>query len=230
MLTAQAKDSVNMDVSAFHFPVFVGKVSFAGSAACFGWAHGIEQELVAVSVMGGTTTIEAIWAGVMSGNSIAVQRSDESTEKYWSARYGYTSGSSYKAYKSAVPNSSYISMIMLNQSLLHFNPSSHYLYLPDIDDLEERFFRRLKKICYLPVMRPWVKYLIHRGKALDTGNARDRICGSLDSSSDYWVSKGFKIFWMKNDRNRWEKIITDGLKSKNISIYDERTGPRETKS
>lgn len=200
----------------------IGKVQVGNGLACYAWVTGKDNELVAASVMGSSVAIEGLWANVVMGYNIYLVP-NENPEWSRTNRYASTHNNKYKRNAVVVPNSNYLSMIVVNHALEKFVPGSKYLYLPKLDeDLEDRVHERLKQICTIPVLKEWTSYLIKEGSGLESANInKDRLCGEMRQDVRDWLAQGLNVFFMKNDKNKWESVITEGLRMNKISIKNQ---------
>jgi hypothetical protein len=204
----------------FHQPTLVGSVTVSGKTQCMGWCQDASGTLIALSVIGGTTSIEAIWANISKGKPLTILINDEN----YRSQYASTRDCKFRFFKTPIPDSSYRSMIALNEGLFCIPKGAPTAYLPfigDWDDLHFRLFRRVKEIVHLPVQEAWGRYLYEEGS-----NPNRRMCGPLlDNGSvtssfarNNVVAKGFQAAWFSTFRERWEKIITDGLRGERIGL------------
>lgn len=205
---------MNEFLQSFHKPALVGTINVSGKAQCFGWCQDPYGTLVAVSVLGGSTSVRSIYATMVQGKGLSLAIKDQN----YNTSYARCGDQSYEYLWSYVPNSSYLSLIALNRALFGIPPETPFVYLPytgDYPDMHRRLYTRVKEIVYLPVKPEWGARLYEEGEAR-------RLCGPLldgqDANYNRLNARGFNVLWMTTEREKWEKVITDGLRFGQIKI------------
>lgn len=195
-------------VDAFYHPTLCGSISVSGRVSVFGWSVDKDSILVALAVQGSSTGVRAVWSAVVNGKQTLYMQKDDRT--YGQSKMAYARGE-YESYMQPVPDSNYLSMIVVSKSAFANHPSeSRYLYIPDCADemdLNNRLYHRIKEISTDPILPQWSDYLRKEGQ-------RAMLCDPLSEFS----SMGFKFWWMLNDRERWETVVSEGLSKGRIKI------------
>lgn len=219
-----------MDTTALPYaPKMLGHVYGMSRVSVFGMAYDHEQTLIALSVQGPQTSIEQVHYKVQGQEDrfYVTLESTEDGDRYDSSRSAYPRKSHYRIIKTAIPDTSDVSMIMLNDTL--FAPvrgtSWTHVFMHDAEAFKREVFLRVKNICYFPVLEAWKDYLTMYGMSAEFMG--QPLCGKLighgEKKDTYgynapWMSAGFSIGYIRNEREPWEKLISEGLSKGLISI------------
>lgn len=202
-----------------YIPDRCGSVSQHSRTVCYGLALDHAQTLVALSVHGPATQTEQLHYKLQGQDeSISVLMS-LSGEGY--SRHAFSKKSHFRIFKAAIPDTSDVSLIMLNESL--FQPIREmdwtHVFYNSADAFKLEVFFRVRQISYVAVKKEWAGYLAMYGSSTDKFG--HPLCGRLNKRSPTmksWLSAGFDIGYIRNDRQAWETLIASGLEKNLISI------------
>lgn len=201
-------------------PVKCGELAGYSKATVYGFTYDASSLLIALSVQAPSITVEQIHY-TLQGQDKSVTL--DSTGSH--ARYVGSKKSHYKVFKTPIPDTSEVSLIMLNQTM--FRPVEDRFYTHVWYHSEEQFmeelFLRVRMLVYVPVKREWKEYLYRAGQR--TFVRQFPMCDRLTYMGPAekgiqrnWMSAGFSIAYIYADREAWEKVISDGLRTRQIEI------------
>lgn len=220
-------------------PVRVGSWYDQARATVYGFAFDHENTLIALSVQANNITTEQIHYKIQGQNySFSLQ----SATGLGYSRHARTHDCHFEVVKNPIPDTSDVSMILLNESLFKINKDLAYTHVwyRNSEDFKNELWQRVKEIVYCPVLPEWASYLMTKG--MTTEVRRVPLCGRLTNiteSSSSWLSAGFDIAYIANNREAWQKVISDGLNQGKITVDGSDPaaikpkvigGPRETLS
>lgn len=203
-------------------PVFTpercGSLYGHSRSSVFGFCYDHSGTLVALSVQASNTSIEQIHYKLQGQeDTIMLQPSDRNDH----TRSGYSRKDHFTIIKTPIPDTNEISMLMINHSMKRPIKDAlwtHVWYRGD-EAFKVELFHRVRQIVYLPVLEKWSSFLYRKGMVTVPGFRRAPLCGIFTKRpKDHWLSAGFSIGYVMNSREEWEKLITDGLKNKEIEI------------
>jgi hypothetical protein len=204
----------------------VGFISTSGRCTCFGWCQDSYSTLVALSVVGSSTAINALWAHIVAGKSLTIYfGNDADRTSSFNSSYAHSAGHGYKAKRKIVITdegspTQWYSMIVTESTLWGLpkitvgeNSGIDYAYLPHTADYRERMRFRIRQLVTIDVLPQWADYLWEAGE-------KSRMCGKLLDSGDdrYKNARSFNCAYMSTSQDDWEKIIQKGLKDGLIKI------------
>lgn len=195
-----------------YIPDRCGAIFQEARTSVYGVALDYSQALIALAVLAPATTIEKIHFTLQSQEAaLSIMRLDSND------RYNRTVRSvkyHFRTRKTAIPDTSDVSLILLNDSL--FAPIKDMVWTHVWYHSEEQFklevFQRVRQIVYDPVKVEWAGYLAMYGAS--TEYDRKPLCGRLqqrDGQHQDWMSAGFSVGYILNSREQWEAMIEKGL-------------------
>ena len=200
-------------------PIKCGAISGQSKATLYGCAYDWDMMLVALSVQAPATTAEQI-------HYLLQGQENQITINETGAHFRYLSPrkSKFKVIKTPIHDTSEVSLIMLNMSL--FKPPKEsaftHVWYHDEDQFKLEVFHRVSQIVYIPVKREWAGYLTMYGAATEVYGkpmaGRLRHLGPENPDEKNWQSAGFDIGYIRNYREPWESLISQGLKKGLIEI------------
>lgn len=204
----------------------IGFISTSGRCTAFGWCQDSNSTLVALAVVGSSTSINALWAHVVAGKSITCMfGTDPDTTSSWDSTYAHTSGRGYKAKRKiivtddGVPTQFY-SMIISESTLFGLpkmavgeGDALGRAFMPHVPGFEQNLRLRVRQLVTIDVLPQWADYIFNEGE-------KRKLCGKLLHSDkpQYRIAKSFNVVYHSASQEAWEKLITDGLKSGQIRI------------
>lgn len=211
-------------MAGHHEPMFIGHISGRSSVKVLGAAYDQTTQLIALSVYGPSTAVEALHYDVQNEDKLLT------IETEWG--FGYTrrvkaGKKHYRVLKAPIPDSTDVHMIMLSDMLFQIDQSHTFTFdwFEDEESFKYRMFHRIRDMVYVSVLPQWMNYLYLQG-SLRKYDGSSRMCGRLPNKvtkgdskeTTYWMACGFDFGYIANNREAWEKIISDGLANKAIFL------------
>lgn len=201
-------------------PVRIGSWHDQAKMSVYGMAYDHTNSLIALSVMGAQIGVEQIHYK-SQGQEYSFSLNPASG--YGWMRHARTHKAHYEILKVPIPDSSDVSMIMLNDSLFKISKDMDFTHVwyYNAEAFKEELWQRVAQIVYIPVLPEWGSYLVTHGMAKEIN--RRAMCGRLVNAADdryNWMCAGFDIGFILNDREAWTKLISDGLNKKLIRLEE----------
>ena len=204
-------------LAEFYNPTeIIGTMNQAGKVQVFGWAHDDAMRLVALSAQGGSTAVRAIHAIISMGNKRVSLNIRDSSYR----RHDVSVNMKFRTFINPIPDTNYISMIMLAETLFGVVQNAGVLHIPytgDEQDFVLRLHSRVRQLCHIAVLPEWKEYLWEFGRRYNMISEISQGSGS----GDWFSARGFRIYQMNGDRSRWERLIQNGLRDGEIHIAEE---------
>lgn len=196
-------------------PVNIGKIHMKLSTVVYGLAYDHNRMLIALSIQGPNTQIEQVHYELQGADrslSVIVNRSTDEFD-----RAVYSKSSHFKVFKSPIPDTNEVSMIMLNDQIFEMREeqTTTFLKAPSLEVFKNELYHRVKSIVYCTVEPEWTDYLYTAGLSKRDPTSRQMMCGVLPNRKEThsWMSAGFNIGYCVCDREMWTDLISSGIKN-----------------
>lgn len=217
-------DAVPSVMEGYHVPMYIGYVNGRSSVKVLGAAYDQTTQLIALSVYGPSTAVEALHYDMQNSDKLVT------IETEWGFGYSRRMKAGkrhFRIIKAPIPDSTDVHMIMVSDLMSQIDPAHQFTFdwFEDDESFKQRMFHRIRSMVYVSVLPQWTDYLYLQG-SLRKFDGSSRMCGRLPNKvrkgehaeTNYWMACGFDIGYIANSREAWEKIISDGLANRAIFL------------
>lgn len=197
------------------FPFDAGVIRISGDARCFGWAIDPHNNLVALNIMGGSTPTRAIVAALQAGKSIQLLYRDQA----YNGRTSHTqTGNKWTVITKPIPDTHTKNVVAFAAGFTQSHDKDgrplpyRYIFNDSVEALHKGFYHTLFHMIDIAIQWEWVPLLIE-------GGIYSRLAGHIKHDNNIRsLSYGYNLLYMKNEKDRWENLISGMLKNGSIKI------------
>lgn len=215
-------------------PHYIGTINDRARLACLGVAYGVDNHLAFLNAQGAATHIEQLDAELRSrGAYVSVQPDSNVRMPRVSGYAGRSEHSGYIVRKTAIPNSTDLSLVALHTSIhakeVDTKQSFSYIMFEDDEDLKRRLWHRVHSIVNIPIQRSQEvrDFLLARGQNESSGSMGLPLVRKSRTAEEavndpsgklFWQAWGIKVATIANSPLLWETMISRAIKNKVIQL------------
>lgn len=158
--------------------------------------------LVAVSMVGSTTTVDAIRANASMGKMLAIYRPHPDRLADYEVKYVYTKDNKFIVYRSRLANLRKTHYILLNTKLFEGSIDEPYIWRMSAMGLSkvDSVGRHLREVMPVAIFPDWYRWLIWRNEKEEYAAQPYKVDGF-----------GFNIWGIPLKEDHWQGLITEGV-------------------